>query len=106
LGRASTTCLAVTAVTIALALTGCGRKGPLDPPASVPQTETPAQAEATQARVLQTPDENPGRIRSPDTVYEESAIAKLNSETKNPARPINAPPLQQPNSFFLDPLIK
>ena len=89
----------------ASALAGCGRKGPLEPPPGVPQTQSPAQAQAVQTRALQNVDD-PGLLQSPNVVYEPSAIAKLNSTTKNPARPINAAPITQPSTFFLDPLIK
>ena len=89
----------------ALALAGCGRKGPLEPPPGLPQTQTPTQAQAAQTSALQNLDD-PGLLQSPDIVYEQSAIAKLNSATKNPARPINAPPVAQPSTFVLDPLVK
>ena len=90
---------------VALALAGCGRKGPLEPPPGLPQTQATPATQAAQTRALQDQD-TPGLIQSPDVVYEESAIAKLNSATKNPARPINAPPVAQPSTFFLDPLVK
>ena len=104
--RVSTIRSGITGVCLAsLALAGCGRKGPLEPPPGVPQTQTPAQAEASQARALQNLDD-PGLLQSPNIVYEQSAIAKLNSTSKNPARPINAPPVAQPSTFVLDPLVK
>jgi predicted small lipoprotein YifL len=101
------------ALAVALALAGCGRRGPLEPPVAQAPATTPAQKDA-QARkdatdqtiALQNTDE-PGLIQSPNTVYEQSALAKLNSATsKPPPRPINAPPVASPNAFFLDPLIK
>ena len=43
----------------------------------------------------------------PDYVYERSAVAKLNSATSAPPpRPINAPPVREPSTFLLDPLVK
>ena len=98
--------LGLLACFLALALAGCGRKGPLEPPPGAPQVQTPGAAASQQTRALQNTDE-PGLIQSPNTVYEESAIAKLNSAaSKPPARPINAPPVASPNGFFLDPLVK
>lgn len=106
MGRVLSFRSAAVACVAALALAGCGRKGPLEPPLNAPQTQTPAAAQAEQTRVLQNTD-NPGLIQSPNVVYEESAIAKLNSATKSPPkRPINAPPVATPNTFILDPLVK
>ncbi len=95
--------LAAALCLVAPALAGCGRKGALEPPSGLPQTQ--ATSQAAQTRVLQDMD-TPGLIQSPNQVYEESAIAKLNSAVKNPARPINAPPAATPGSFLLDPLVK
>ena len=86
-------------------LAGCGRKGALEPPPGAPQTQAPAASQAAQTRVLQDMD-TPGLIQSPNQVYEESAIAKLNSSVKNPARPINAPPEPARGGFSLDPLVR
>ncbi len=105
MGRAPLARIVVVAVIGASALAGCGRKGPLEPPPGVPQTQTPAQAQTAQTSALQTLDD-PGLLQSPNIVYEQSAIANLNSATKNPARPINAAPTAQPSTFFLDPLVK
>ena len=92
---------------LAFCLAGCGRKGPLEPPLAVPQARvSPAVLQAQQQRALQDTD-TPGLIQSPDQVYERSAVAKLNSATSAPApRPINAPPVAQPSTFLLDPLVK
>ena len=105
MGRASLARIGFTALVAASALAGCGRKGPLEPPPGLPQTQTPTQAQTAQASALQNLDD-PGLLQSPDIVYEQSAIAKLNSATRNPARPINAPPVAQPSTFVLDPLVK
>ncbi len=95
------------ACALALLLAGCGRKGPLEPPPGVPQANVPpAVLQAQQQRVLQDTD-SPGLIQSPNYVYERSAVAKLNSATSvPPPRPINAPPVREPSTFFLDPLVK
>ena len=98
------------ALACAAMLAGCGRKGALEPPPGLPQTQTPATSQAAsqaaQTRVLQDMD-TPGLIQSPNQVYEESAIAKLNSAVKNPARPINAPPPEPAHGgFVLDPLVR
>ena len=93
---------------VALALAGCGKKGPLEPPPFSPQAQVrqnPAAAEAAQTRILDDRDA-PGLIQPPDTIYQQPAIAQLNSSVRNPARPINAPPLNQPSTFILDPLVK
>ena len=98
---------AVCACALALLLAGCGRKGPLEAPPGIPQANVPpAVLQAQQNRVLQDTD-TPGLIQSPNQVYERSATAKLNSATAMPpARPINASPVPQPSTFFLDPLVK
>ena len=98
---------AVCACALALLVAGCGRKGPLEPPPGVPVVNVPPAAlEAQQQRVLQETD-TPGLIQSPNQVYERSAIAKLNAATAAPPpRPINAPPVAQPSTFLLDPLVK
>ena len=97
----------VCACVLALCLAGCGRKGPLEPPPAVPQARVqPGILAAQQQRALQDTD-TPGLIQSPDQVYERSAVAKLNSATSAPPpRPINAPPVLQPSTFLLDPLVK
>ncbi len=109
MGRLSFPRIGVVACLVVLALGGCGRKGPLEPPLGSPQTRAPqpdpAALEAAQTRTLADTDE-PGLIQTPNVVYEQSTIAKLNSATKNPARPINAQPVDRPNTFFLDPLVK
>ena len=91
------------ALACAAMLAGCGRRGALEPPPGLPQTQ--ATSPAAQTRVLQDMD-TPGLIQSPNQVYEESAIAKLNSAVKNPARPINAPAEPTRGGFFLDPLVR
>ena len=99
-------CLAAVVVGATMTLAGCGRKGPLEPPLGAAPVATPGAAQAAQTRVLQGTD-TPGLIQSPNVVYEESAIAKLNSASRAPPpRPINAPPNGSPNTFFLDPLVK
>ena len=142
MGRVSPFHIGVVTCVAALALAGCGRKGPLEPPIGAPQTQltpaasaqtaaapstngsgvstaleptTTAPATAIQQRAATLQDaqtrtladtDDPGLIQSPNVVYQQSAIAKLNSATKNPARPINAAPLDKPNTFILDPLVK
>lgn len=98
---------ALCAGALALLLAGCGRKGPLEPPPGGPLANVPPAAlEAQQQRVLQDTD-TPGLMQSPNQVYERSAIAKLNAATAAaPPRPINAPPVAQPSTFLLDPLVK
>ncbi len=102
---------------LALALAGCGRKGPLEPPPGVPVTSAPAIGPGGRSLVgnssnlsqggFQDANGDPGLIQSPDYVYERSAVAKLNAATSvPPPRPINAPPAPQPSTFFLDPLVK
>lgn len=95
----------VAALACAAALAGCGRKGALEPPPGLPQARLPAPTEA-QARGPLSDMDTPGLIQSPNIVYEESAIAKLNSAVKNPARPINAPPEPARGGFLLDPLVR
>ena len=101
--------IGVAACLVALALAGCGRRGPLEPPIGSPQTRAPqpdaTALQAAQTRTLDDTDE-PGLIQTPNVVYEQSTIAKLNSATKNPARPINAQPVDRQSTFFLDPLVK
>lgn len=102
---------------LALGLSGCGRKGPLEPPPGVPQTSAPGtgangrslpgNATNLSEGGFQDANGDPSLIQSPNYVYERSAIAKLNAAAAAPpARPINAPPVPQPSTFFLDPLVK
>ena len=92
-----------------LAVGGCGRRGPLELPPGAPNTQSPAAAEAQQARVLNDED-NPGLIQSPNQVIEASPEAKqqqLTQRSTSPVvpRPINAPPVAKRSTFFLDPLL-
>ena len=109
MGRVLISRIVLVACCAAPLLAGCGKKGPLEPPPLSPQARAPqpdpATLKDTQTRQLEQIDD-PGLIQPPNIVYEQSAIAKLNSATKNPARPINAPPANKPNTFFLDPLVK
>ena len=108
---------AVGVCALALLLAGCGRKGPLEPPPGVPVTAAPAIGPGGRSLVgnpsnlsqggFQNANGDPGLIQSPDYVYERSAVAKLNAATSvPPPRPINAPPVREPSTFFLDPLVK
>ncbi len=98
-----TSSLAV-ALFAALALAGCGRRGPLElPPGAPPQPA--AQSAAAENRVLGNQD-YPGLIQSPNNKVAQSAAQKqtdIFSEGQVP-RPINAPP-QPKTGFFLDPLL-
>ena len=92
-----------------LAITGCGRRGPLELPAGAPNTQAPAVAEAQQARVLNNEDQ-PGLLQSPNQVIDTSPEAKqqqLTQRSTSPVvpRPINAPPVEKRSTFFLDPLL-
>lgn len=95
----------VVCLVAAVALSGCGRKGPLEPPPGVPQPQvtTPAQA-ARQTTLLQNQD-NPGLIQSPNRVYEIPANDKLKQEVAKAPQPINEPAPPRPRSFILDPLL-
>lgn len=109
---------ALCVVALALCLAGCGRKGPLEAPPAAPVTRAPGEigpggrslvgnAQNLSEGGFQDVGGDPGLIQSPNYVYERSAIAKLNAATSAPApRPINAPPVPQPSTFFLDPLVK
>ena len=83
---------ALAALVSALALAGCGRKGPLDPPPSAAVSQPPA------------PDQNSlGQLNDPNTpgyrrAPQQPAVAAA------PSTP-NAPPPPE-RSFFLDFLIK
>lgn len=86
----------------ALALAGCGRRGPLELPPGAPAV----QSNAASNRVVddQSP---PGLIQSPNRVIERTAAEKLQvfQEGKVP-RPINAPPApKEGKPFVLDPLL-
>lgn len=106
------------AAALVLCLAGCGRKGPLEPPPTAPVTRAPSELGAGGRSLVGNAQNlseggfedvggDPGLLQSPNTVYERSAIAKLNAATAAPApRPINAPPLAQPSTFILDPLVK
>ena len=92
-----------------LAIAGCGRRGPLEVPPGAPNIQSPAAAEAQQARVLSDED-NPGLLQSPDQVIEASPEAKqqqLTQRATSPVapRPINGPPVEKRSTFFLDPLL-
>ncbi len=92
-----------------LANGGCGRRGPLELPPGAPNTQSPAAAEAQQARVLNDED-NPGLIQSPNQVIEATPEAKQQQLTQRSAspvapHPINAPPVEKRSTFFLDPLL-
>ena len=102
---------------LAVSLSGCGRKGALEPPPGLPQAAAPGSGPNGQSLAgtatnlseggFQDANGDPSLIQSPNYVYERSAIAKLNAATAAPpARPINAPPAPQPSTFFLDPLVK
>lgn len=94
------------ALIAALALAGCGRRGPLElPPGAPTQAATSPSGTAAQDRVLNNED-TPGLIQSPDRVIERSAAEKQQVFQEAPApRPINAPPAAKPTGFFLDPLL-
>ena len=100
-------CLVVLAC---VALTGCGRKGMLEPPpGSQVSRQGGADAAAQQARVLGEQDQ-PGLIQSPDKFYEEPADVKLEraqrlAAAKGAPRAINAPPVETKSTFPLDPLL-
>ena len=94
------------ALVAALALAGCGRRGPLElPPGAPTQAQASPSSQAAQDRVLNN-DDQPGLIQSPNQVIERSATAKQQVFEEGPApRPINAPPVKPSNGFFLDPLL-
>jgi predicted small lipoprotein YifL len=79
------------ALVSALALAGCGRKGPLEPPPSASVTAPPAPDERTSLGQGYDPN-TPGFLRAP----QQPTVAAAPSTT--------APPAQR--SFFLDFLIK
>ena len=91
----------------ALALAGCGRRGPVELPPGAPQAVGGPSAQASQER-LQNNDDNPGLIQSPNRVIERTAAQKQQdvfSEGQVP-RPINAPPEPKTGKgFVLDPLL-
>ena len=99
-------CLGIV-VLAALALAGCGRRGPLELPPGAPQAAASPSSQAAQDRVLDDPGP-PGVIQSPNVHLERTAAQKQQdvfSEGQVP-RPINAPP--QPKTgqgFVLDPLL-
>ena len=97
--RAST-CLAF-ACLAALALAGCGRRGPLELPPGAP-----AQAASAQRPPLYDPAP-PGLIQSPNRVIERTPEEKQQVFSEgNVPRPINAPPAPKTGkSFVLDPLL-
>lgn len=88
---------------VALGAAGCGRKGPLEPPPGVPPVP-PAVAAARQTTILDDGD-RPGLIQSRNRIYEVPAPVKLQAETAQQPRPINAAPAAKPSTFFLDPLL-
>ena len=99
-------CLGIV-VLAALALAGCGRRGPLELPAGAPtQAKASPSSLNAQDRVLNNQD-TPGLIQSPNKLIERTAAQKQQdvfSEGQVP-HPINAPPVKPANGFFLDPLL-
>ena len=92
------------ALTAALALAGCGRRGPLELPPGAP-AQPAAQSAGAENRVLGNQD-NPGLIQSPNNRVARTTGQKqtdIFSEGQVP-RPINAPP-QPKTGFLLDPLL-
>ena len=92
------------ALIAALALAGCGRRGPLELPPGAP-VQPSGQNAAAQDRVLDNED-NPGLVQNPNKKFAAAPVLKptdIISEGQVP-RPINAPP-QPKTGFFLDPLL-
>ena len=98
--------LGLLVVLAALALAGCGRRGPLELPPGAPRAPADAATAAQQTRVLND-DDQPGLIQSPDKVYERSETTEQQIFKEAPAaKPINAPPAPAKHGgFFLDPLL-
>lgn len=93
--------LGVLALIVAAALGGCGRKGPLELPPTVPETQTPGAAAAQTNRVSPIVDD-PGLMQPPGTYYKQERSAA----TQNLPGPINAPAPPKPGRpFILDPLL-
>ena len=106
LSRALARTLAIGASVAALALAGCGRRGPLELPASAPPTQAQAAADQTNQTIALQNKDTPGLLQSPNQVYEQSAAAKQQVFVAGPApRAINAPPVDKPTKFLLDPLL-
>lgn len=90
------------ALMAALALAGCGRRGPLElPPGAPPQTA--AQNAAAQDRVLGNED-NPGGVQNPNRKVADTPKETDIFSEKSVPRPINAAP-QPKTGFILDPLL-
>ncbi len=91
---------------LALTLAGCGRRGPLELPASAPPTQAQAAADQTAQTVALQNKDTPGVLQSPNQYYEQSAAAKQQVFVAGPApRAINAAPVTRPTKFPLDPLL-
>jgi predicted small lipoprotein YifL len=92
--------LAIAAL-VALSLAGCGRKGPLELPAS--NAPTPP-LDALENRILPQQD-SPGLIQPPNRYAEQPVGTKLDQAAQKSAHPINAPAAPATKPFFLDPLL-
>ncbi len=97
---------AVGILAAALTLAGCGRRGPLELPASAPPTQAQAATDQAKQTVALQNQDTPGLLQSPNQYYEQSAAAKQQVFVAGPApRAINAPPVARPTKFPLDPLL-
>lgn len=105
MGHAFSPRLGAVALVAALALAGCGRKGPLELPPGAPQTQSPAATNAEDARVLPNqPD--PGLIQPPNKTTQATPSEKLDKAVANPEPSINGAAATKPaKSLFLDPLL-
>ncbi len=89
----------------ALALAGCGRKGPLElPPGAppAPQAATRVDQDATSPTVVES-----GLPRLPNQTVQTPAAVKLDQAARNPQKPITTPPAPADGDkpFALDPLL-
>ncbi|MFV0279442.1 MAG: LPS translocon maturation chaperone LptM [Rhodoblastus sp.] len=75
-------------IVAALALSGCGRRGPLEPPPGAPPQPQPSQA---------TPANTPPG--APGGLFRNTTSRTEESETKS------GKPLRRPSPFILDPLL-